>query len=772
MPSQAETTIGAHSGVPADPARDIAALQHSVWRSFAGLSSGLKHQPGVADRIERFLDSAGFDRAPWLAVGFGSGIGLWFALDNRWDWLGLIALCLGLAGGAAVLLGGQGRFPWSRLALMSLALTVAAGCATIWAKSELVGTLPIARPMVPWITGRVLERVDEPAEDRLRLVLVTREPRTDRIIRVRVTLPAGPGQAGLVQGAIVRLRARLVAPNAPLLPGGFDFARAAWFDGIAATGSAIGPPQVVAPAPDGNWLAQARSALAAHIHARIAGSAGGIAAVITTGERGGIAAADAQAMRDAGLAHLLVVGGLHVSAVVGLVYLLTIRLAALLPALALRLRLPVLAAGGGALAGICYTLLTGAQISTVRACLGALLVLAALALGRQPLSLRLLAAAAMVVMVLWPEAVAGPSFQMSFGSVLAIIALHDAQPMRDFLAPREEPRWRRLGRECVALLISGMVIDLALMPIALFHFHRAGLYGALANLVAIPLTTVVVMPSIGAALALDVVGLGAPAWWLAGKSLGFLLAIAHSATRLPGAVTLLPSLGTGRFVIFIAAMLWLGLWRGKMRLLALVPALLAAVSLVWLRAPDVLITGDGRNLGIVSQDGARLMILREGRSSFTRDEMLEVAGMAGGIALLDHAPGARCNHDFCLVELDRGGRVWRLLIARTRAAASSPDLARACAGVDIVVAQQKLLGPCHPALIKADRALLMQTGGLALDLVGRRVTSVAATQGQHPWWRTLDHAQSEYGGAKADADDAPTRETDNPTANMVQDLPK
>jgi competence protein ComEC len=728
--------------------------------------------PGFAKAIERSLDSAGFDRAPWLAVGFGGGIGWWFALDNRWEWSGLIALSLGVALAAAGFLHGHGRFPYLRLALVTLALMVASGCATVWARSELVGTPPIARPMAGWLIGRVLDRSDEPAENRVRLVLATREPRGDRAIRVRVTLPAGSDAPGLTAGAIVRLRARLLPPGAPQLPGSFDFARAAWFEGIAATGSVIGSPQLVAPAPAGNWLARARSALAAHVRANIAGSAGGIAAVITTGERGGIAAADAQAMRDAGLAHLLVVGGLHVSAVVGLAWLLTIRLAALFPALALRLRLPLLAAGGGALVGIGYTLLTGAEVSTVRACLGALLILAALALGRQPLSLRLLAVAALVVMLLWPEAVAGPSFQMSFGSVLAIIALHDAQPMRDFMAHRDEPWLWRAGRELAMLLLSGLVIDLALMPIALFHFHRAGLYGALANLIAIPLTTFVAMPAIALALTLDIVGLGAPAWWLAGKSLGLLLAVAHGTTALPGSVTLLPSLGTGRFVIFVAAMLWLGLWRGKTRLLALIPALLAAVSMAWLRAPDVLITGDGRNLGIVADNGTQLMILREGRSNFTRNQMLELTGMAGKVAPLTAWPGARCNHDFCLVELNRGGRNWRLLIARSQARVSAVALAQACAGADIVVAQHVLSSPCHPKLLKADRAVLAQTGGLALDLVNRQITSVAATQGEHPWWHAADHVQSAYGDAQTEAGDAQASpDTDNPTANLVRALP-
>src|SRR5699024_5877039 len=122
------------------------------------------------------------------------------------------------------------------------------------------------------------------------------------------------------------------------------------------------------------------------------------------------------------------------------------------------------------------------------------LVLVALALGREPLSLRMLAVAAFFVMLLWPEAVVGPSFQMSFASVIAIVALHGSAPMRAFLAAREEAWWAWSARRVAMLLASGLVIEFALMPIGLYHFLRAGVYGAFANVIAIPLTTFMTMP--------------------------------------------------------------------------------------------------------------------------------------------------------------------------------------------------------------------------------------------------------------------------------------
>lgn len=333
-----------------------------------------------------------------------------------------------------------------------------------------------------------------------------------------------------------------------------------------------GEIEVVEPGGDGAVLASLQRRLSEHVRSRLEGSSGAIAAAFASGDRGAIAPEHEEAMRDSGLTHLLSISGLHVSAVIAAAYLLAIKLLALWPLLALRVRLPLVAAGIAALAGVAYTLLTGAEVPTVRSCVGALLVLVALALGREPLSLRMVAVGAIVVLLLWPEALIGPSFQMSFAAVIAIVALHGAAPVRAFLRPREEGWIAWSARRAAMLLLTGLVIEIALMPIVLFHFHRAGIYGALANVVAIPLVTFVSMPLIALALLLDLVSAGAPAWWLVGRSLDLLLAIAHFTAEQPGSVKLMPQMSALTFALFVAGGLWVALRRGRPRLLGLVPA--------------------------------------------------------------------------------------------------------------------------------------------------------------------------------------------------------
>ena len=712
-------------------APDGAALQQSHWRKRVNLSSRLA---SMLKTTEHLLETAGFDRAPWLAVGFAGGIAAWFALANPWQWLALIAACLAAMLGALAGLREDGRFPYTRQTVATLTLMIVAGCGVVWAKSAMVGTPAITRPMVELISGTVMKREEQPALARIRLTLAIREPDTARPIRVRLNLPVAQDQPGIAEGATVQLRARLMPPAPPMLPGGYDFARTSWFTGLAATGTVLGKVTVTRAADQQGWLRALQRSLSAHVRSRLDGSPGTIAAAFASGDRGAIEPADDTAMRDAGLTHLLSISGLHVSALVAAVYVLAIRLLALWPWLALRVRLPLVAAGAGALAGVGYTLLTGSEVPTIRSCIGAVLVLAALAIGREPLSLRMVAVAAFFVLLFWPEAIVGPSFQMSFAAVIAIVALHGAAPIRKFLAPREQSWWAKGARHLAMLLLTGVVIELALMPIGLFHFHRAGVYGALANIIAIPLTTFVSMPAIALALLLDSVGLGAPAWWLAGKSLELLLALAHWTAARPGAVTLLPSMGQGSFLLFMAGGLWLALWRGRLRLAGLVPALLGLTMLAFLRPPDVLISSDGRHVGITGEGGS-LLVLREGKSDFAKENLQEIAGMEGDTRLIEDWPGARCNRDFCAVELIRGGRTWRLLIARSKDLVDIRALAKACRQVDIVIADRRLPFACKPTTLKADRAMLGQTGGLTLDLTNRRIETVVQNQGAHGWWR-------------------------------------
>ena len=588
--------------------------------------------------------------------------------------------------------------------------------------------------MIEWFDGRVIERIEQQAEDRTRLVLAVTDRDTGLPHKIRVNLPRAKDSVEFREGAVLRLRARLMPPAGPMLPGSYDFARSAWFDGLAASGSVIGDVELVRPPAAASDVPGMQRRLSAHVRTQVPGSAGHIAAAFASGDRGSIGEADEVAMRDAGLTHLLSISGLHVSAVIGAAYFIALKMMALFPPIALRFRVPLMAAALAALAGIAYTVLTGAQVPTVRSCIAALLVLVALALGREPLSLRMIAVAAIAVMIAWPEAVIGPSFQMSFAAVIAIVSLHSSEPVRRFLAPREEKWLVWFARRVVMLFTTGLVIEIALTPIVLYHFHRSGVYGAFANVVAIPLVTFVSMPAIAAALLLDLIGLGRPLWWLVGTSLDLLLWIAHHTANIPGAVRLVPQLALPAVLVFAFGALWIALWNGRARLFGIAPVSAAIVMFVFTASPDVMISRDGRHVGI-AREGERLLVLRDTQSGYTRDNFLELSGLEGEPLPFEQWDKARCSADFCLVTIEREARTWQILVARSRNLVGERELSAACANVDIVIADRRLPRSCRPRWLKADRRMLEQAGGLSINLSNQTVERVADSQGDHGWWR-------------------------------------
>ncbi len=303
----------------------------------------------------------------------------------------------------------------------------------------------------------------------------------------------------------------------------------------------------------------------------------------------------------------------------------------------LRVRLPVVAAGIGALAGIGYTLLTGAEVPTVRSCIGALLVLGALALGREPLSHADGGGRSGV----GAAALAGKPGRAElpdelFGGHCHRRAAHMRRRCSAFWRRARRAGCARGGRRLAMLLLTGVVIELALMPIVLFHFHRAGLYGALANVVAIPLVTFVSMPLIALALAFDT-GRRRGAVLVAGRQVARPVAgdcAFHRRSAGRGAA----GAADGRWeavALFVAGGLWLALWRGGRDCWGLRCRLLGTVVLLadpGARCPDH--HGDGRHVGIVGED-ERLLVLRDTDSDFTRDNLLELAGVEGEPVPLD-----------------------------------------------------------------------------------------------------------------------------------------
>lgn len=686
----------------------------------------------VRAHVEAFLELERAQLPLWFTVAFGSGVAAWLWMPSPGQWIAFLLLVLGLAAAGFSMGGGRlGR------AMAFGGLAMAAGCALIWWRSVDVAAPRLDRPAVLTFEAKIEKVEPRVAKGDLRLTLAPADSALPPL--VRVSMPEEGKPAGLGQGATVRIRARLQPPPPMALPGSHDFARDAWFQGIGGVGRAMGTVEVVHPSPGGG-LDALRDRLGTHIRAELPGGAGGIATALANGDQAAVSEDDAEAMRRSGLAHLLSVSGLHIAAAVGAAMLLSLKLLALSERLALRFNLVLVSAGFGAAAGVAYTLLTGMQVPTVRACIAAVLVLGGIALGREAMSLRLVAVGALVVLLFRPEAIGGASFQMSFAAVTSIIALHHWRPVRDLLAPREEVLPMRALRAFLGLILTGLAVEIALMPFALYHFHKAGLYSVGANLIAIPLTTFVIMPLEAGALILDVAGLGAPLWAATGWAIGLVLDLAHKVGSAEGAVAMLPTMPSWAFAMMVLGGIWMILWLSRIRWWGAVPFAIGATAAALAPVPDVLVTGDGQHLALVRDDGVPVL-LRSRSGDFVRDLMSEASAYDGNPLNLEEQPFARCSRDACFADIVEGKHAWRLLAIRSREHIDWVSLTRACADADIVVADRRMPKGCTPRWLKLDRATLEESGGVAIYLKDQpRIATVADQLGAHPWAARTDEA--------------------------------
>jgi competence protein ComEC len=437
-------------------------------------------------------------------------------------------------------------------------------------------------------------------------------------------------------------------------------------------------------------------------------------------------------MRDSGLAHLLSISGLHIAVVVGGTIFLVRRLLALVPFIALRWPVKAIAVGAAALVGIAYTMLAGAEVPTVRTILATLIVLFGMVIGREAFSLRLLAAAAFLILAVRPEALLGPSFQLSFAAVISIVALYESRLGRWMTTPAEdESLFRRIGRHGASLLVTGLVAELALSSIGLFHFNRAGIYGVLANIVAIPLSSFVIMPLLMLALFAELLGLGALAWPAVGWSIGLLVSIAELVAQLPGSVVRLPSMPMATYALVILGGLWLALWRSRLRWWGAGVAALGLLLTLTVSPPDLLISSDGRHAALRLEDG-RLAFLRPRTGDFLRRMWGDAMASEGDTSFAE-MPNMTCSADTCVSVIRRDGRTWRLLATLSRDYVDRDTFETACAAADIIVSDRRMPKWCKPRWRKFDRTTLGETGAIAIWLGSGSVATVHERIGDHAW---------------------------------------
>ncbi len=554
---------------------------------------------------------------PWAPVCMACGIGGFFSMPVEppvWQlWFAAVV------GSGALLLARRLPFVPS-LVVMALGLGIL-GFAVAGARTH-----RLAAPVLDFryygpIEGRVVG-IDRSGSDAVRLtfdqVVLDRMDPDETPERVRVSLHGETG-AEIRPGMTALVTGHLAPPSGAVEPGGFDFRRHAWFQQIGAVGYTRIPVLALAPSDGALKVFAARMWLSERVRTLLPGERGAFAAAIMSGDRSAMSQGTLDALRDTNLAHLLAISGLHMGLLAGAVFT-ALRLGLLLvPRVRHGWPVKKLAAGGALLAAAGYLALSGGNVATERAFAMAAVALVAVMLDRRALSLRSVALAALVILILQPEALIGPGFQMSFAATTALVAVYERISL--WRRGRNLPRWLM---PVSGVLISSAVAGVATAPVGMAHFNTAASYGLLANLAAVPVMGFLVMP-LGLVAALFMpMGLDWVPLAGMGVGLGWILGVAETVASWQGAVRPVVAPGPWVLPLMAAGGLVLCLWRGAGRVSGVIPLLLALALWSGAERPAVLIADSGTLVGIMTPEGRALS--RESGASFVASVWLENDG--------------------------------------------------------------------------------------------------------------------------------------------------
>ena len=428
------------------------------------------------------------------------------------------------------------------------------------------------------------------------------------------------------------------------------------------------------------------------------------------------------------MSHLLAIAGLHLGLVGGFVFFAVRGLLALIPPVALRLSIKKIAALVTLVVLFCYLMISGAAIPTQRAFVMNGIVFAAIFLRRLKLSMRICALAAMVVLVLDPPSLVGVSFQMSFGAVVALIAVYETWgPQLARLLHRGSFAHRVFGY-CGAVIVTTVVATIGTEPFAIYHFHRLVLYSPLANVIAVPISAVWTLPWGVIACLLMPFGLERLALVPMGWGIDATIWVAQHVSALPGDVWAMPRMPPAGLLMISLGGLWLCLWRGNWRRWGMVAIVAGFGCMMLTRPPDVVIADGGRFVAARAGDGHYFVAADKGekivRSIFAAETGAVLA--AWPAAGSGRESGLDCAGEFCRYS----ARSRQVAIVTGKAA-----LPIKCSGIDAIVAQVPAGFRCRSIVPVVDSIDSWRRGAVALWLDQDRIAVESANEsrGDRPW---------------------------------------
>jgi competence protein ComEC len=561
--------------------------------------------------------------------------------------------------------------------------------------------------------------------------------------RVRLTTRYPPSFAA---GDFLVVKARLMPPPRASLPGGYDFARDAYFMRIGGVGNVLGRPEAVEPPETADWrlrffaaVDRARNALALRVYRAIGGDNGAIGAAMVTGKRDLLSETARETIRKAGIFHIITISGVQMTLVAGIFFVGLRRLMALSSTLALNYPIKKWAAGLAMLGACAYGLFTGSRVGSERALFMTLILLGAVLADRPALTMRNLGFAALAVIALEPEALLGASFQLSFAAVAALVAVYEARYAVRAAAPKLEAGGTEAEREARSLkkflaerskhgvlgaLVATFCATSATASFMAYDFHELSPYVLIGNPLTLAMIELFAVPAALLGSLLTPFGLDGFVWAYLGAGIGGIMAVAEWIGSAPGASIALPAFAPWSIVCLSLAVLCAVLWRTwTMKLMALPLLAFGLLGAASGGRFDLAVPPTGDMAALRDADG-QLTVLGRKNNHFALEQWLRADADARNSA----ERGGRCDPSGCVGVLPNGEAVALVL----EGSAFHEDCARA----QIVVSPLFAPRSCAPHLL-LDRARLEETGAvtLAFGPQGVEWRTARAPGEDRPWSR-------------------------------------
>lgn len=652
----------------------------------------------------------------WLPVLLGAGIGGYFLLPSEPD-IRVVAVSCGLL---AILL----RICWKKTSLRMLflaLLVVNIGVIRVEIRTQEVAA-PILHKNLFFlpVDGKISDIQIREKGEKIILTNIAIEGIEAENTPKYVSVSLREISENLAVGDRISLKAMLFPPPTPAMPLSYDFARMFYYEQLGAVGFSPQQPVILEKSiPSGfeQKLNALRLSITDKILAPMTTENGWIASAMMVGEMSGVSKDAADAMREAGIYHILSISGLHMSIAVMLMFVSSRFLLSLYPPFALRFNIKKIAAIIGLLSSFAYLMLAGYPVPAVRSFIMVACVMLAILVDRSGISIFSLAWAGLITLLWQPESLLGASFQLSFSATIAIVVFYER--FAHILYKDNVGFLHKIWLYFLGIMLTSLVATIATTPLVIYHFNRFTLWGIAANMLMLPLASAWIMPA--AVLAFLAMPFGLEHYPLLALDSGITLMMqgARFIANQPYASIALPSPTFYGIIISVFGGLWLCIWQQNWRLLG-IPAIIVGMATIALHNPyDLLISDDATKVALRIPDGefaGKFLFIRGKDSSFDGQMWLRSHGQETGVSIKDISKKFdNCDKEKCT--MNAYGK--KIIVAK-----GNKPVEGICEGSpDIVISSYYL--DRNPACIGIplllDKAKLKENGATGLRFTSERI---------------------------------------------------